>query len=149
MTTGKGGYHVLTPLRLEDGSYLLVDRGWIPYERKQQDKGFFRPEGNVDAHGILRVPTSASWMMPRNDPAGGDWYSLDLKAMAEADKLPAFLPYVLEADTTANEGGYPVGGQTRLNLPNDHFSYAVTWYGFAVILLIIYGLSSYRKNTED
>lgn len=149
LTTGKGGYHVLTPLQLPDGQYLLVDRGWVPYEGRQQENGFSRPEGQQDVHGILRVPGQAGWMMPRNDPKGGNWYSIDLKAMAEADQLPGFLPYMLEADATANPGGYPIGGQTRLTLPNDHFSYAVTWYGFAVILLVIYGLSSFRKDSED
>jgi surfeit locus 1 family protein len=147
LVTGKGGYHVLTPLQLSDGQYLLVDRGWVPYEQKQE-KSFFRPEGTTKAHGILRLPTNPSWMMPHNDPSSGNWYSIDLTAMAAADKLPSFLPYVLEADGSANPGGLPVGGQTRLTLPNDHFSYAVTWYGFAIILLIIYGLSSWRNNDK-
>ena len=149
LATGKGGYHVLTPLQLTRGQYLLVDRGWIPFEHKNQQDGFNKPVGTVEIHGILRVPTKPSWVMPNNDPIKGNWYSIDLPSMAAADKLGDFLPYILEADDTANVGGFPIGGQTRLTLPNDHFSYALTWYSFAIILLIIYWVSSYRKNSED
>lgn len=142
--SGQGGYHVLTPLQLTDGQILLVDRGWIPYASKSS--GFARPMGVVQMQGILRLPKSSGFLQPANDPAKSFWYSVDLQAMAAAARIPAFLPYVLEADAAPNEGGYPVGGQTRLSLPNDHFSYAVTWYSLAAILLIIYGVASYRKD---
>jgi surfeit locus 1 family protein len=148
LASGQGGYRVLTPLQLADGRFLLVDRGWIPFDRKRTD-GFSHPEGAVEVRGILRIPPAPNWIQPKNNPAKGEWYNADLAAMAAADKLTGFLPYVLEADATANPGGYPVGGQTRLTLPNDHFSYAVTWYSLAAILVIIYGLSCARKNSED
>ena len=40
--TGEGGYHVLTPMRLENGRMLLVDRGWVPYDKKSP---FTRSDG--------------------------------------------------------------------------------------------------------
>lgn len=147
ISTGKGGYHVLAPLQVAGGQYLLVDRGWIPYDRK--NGGFAKPLGEQDVRGILRVPSAPGWLMPRNDPVKGNWYSVDLTAMAGMAKVGVFLPYILEAGDVVNEGGYPIGGQTRMNLPNDHFSYAVTWYSFAAILLIIYGVSSFRRTSED
>ena len=145
ITSGKGGYHVFTPLQLVDGQYLLVDRGWIAYDQKPNE--FEQPAGSVEVHGILRTPHAPSWIQPHNNPAKGEWYNADLVAMAEADKLPAFLPYVLEAEGQKEK--VPIGSQTRLTLPNDHFSYAVTWYSFALILLVIYGLSSLRKSSAD
>jgi surfeit locus 1 family protein len=148
LKSGEGGYHVLTPLQLADARFFLVDRGWIPYAKKQAEGGFSRPSGIVEVRGILRMPAPRGWFQPHNDPAKGDWYSVDLAKMAETAKLGPLLPYVLDADASANEGGYPVGGQTILALRNDHFGYALTWYGLAIVLLVIYGLSSFRKTPE-
>lgn len=142
---GEGGYHVLTPLRLEDGRFLLVDRGWVPYDRRQN---YDRPSGPVSLAGILRKPEH-HWNQPANDPLKNNWYAPDLVAMAKVAGVPAFLPYVLEVDARPNPGGYPLGGQTRLELPNNHLGYALTWYGLALALLVIYGLSVWRKGPAD
>ena len=48
----------------------------------------------------------------------------------------------LEADAMPNPGGFPIGGQTRIDLPNDHLQYAITWYALAVALMVIYFLYS-------
>jgi len=145
--TGEGGYHVLTPLRLKDGRTLLVDRGWVPYAALH-DPNFFRPAGEVTIQGVLRQPQHY-WMQPTNHPEKNQWYAIDLVSMAKADKVDAFLPYVLEVDATPNPGGYPVGGQTRVTLPNNHLQYALTWYALAGILLVIYLVSAYRKPSAD
>ena len=144
VATGQGGYRVLTPLQLASGKMLLVDRGWIPYVRRS-DNGFVQPVGQQSARGILRVPTGSGWITPANNPAKGEWYSIDLAAMAAVDHVEAFLPYVLEVEKTP-DGVYPVGGQTRLTLPNDHRQYAITWYGLTVVLVIIYLVSSFQRN---
>lgn len=140
--TGKGGYHVITPLALKDGGDILVDRGWIPFDHKEG--GYSQPAGDQTVQGILRVPPKAMWLTPANNPAKGEWYSVDVPAMAAVAHMQNMLPYVLEAGPAANEGGFPVGGQSRLTLPNDHLSYAITWYSFAAILLIIYVVSGLR-----
>lgn len=146
LTTGEGGYHVVTPLLLDSGAYLFVDRGWIPFERK--DKQFSLPQGRVEIDGILRVPSKPSWLQPKNDPDEGNWYNIDLPAMAATDQLGQFLPFVLDAGSSDQDDQYPIGGQTRLTLPNDHFSYAVTWFSLAIVVVIIYFLSC-RIKPED
>ena len=145
--TGQGGYHVLTPFLLTDGRYMLVDRGWIPYARKQ-NADFSQPTAPLSIGGFLRQPEHFL-MQSKNDPAHNDWYWIDLPAMAQSAGIPAFEPYILEINDAPNPGGYPVGGQTRVTLPNNHLSYAVTWFGMIPVLLVIYGLSSFRKNAAD
>ena len=44
----------------------------------------------------------------------------------------------IAADATPNPGGLPEGGHTRLTFRNDHLSYALTWYAFAVVLIGVY-----------
>jgi len=134
--SGAGGYRLVTPLRMEDGRFLLVDRGWVPYGLRDGD--FWRPSGAVTVSGILHRPEHA-WNQPANDPQRNNWYGVDLAAMAEKAGLPGFLPYVLEVDAAPHPGDYPIGGQTRISLPNDHLGYALTWYGLALALLVIYG----------
>ena len=46
--------------------------------------------------------------------------------------------FFLEADATPNPGGMPVGGQTRLDIPNDHLQYAITWFLIALALAGVY-----------
>lgn len=140
---GEGGYHVLAPLKLKNGKYLLVDRGWIPYHKKDK-QDYARPKDKVTVTGILREPHQ-HWVQAENQPSQNQWYSIDLMAMAAAAKVPGFLPYYLEANARPNPGGYPMGGQTRVTFINNHLVYAITWYALALALIIIYGLSGYRK----
>ena len=140
--SGQGGYHLLQPLRLADGRRLLVDRGWLPYDRQQD---VFMPAGEVSLAGILRRPQH-SWNQPANNPARNEWYGVDLPVMAGIAGISAFLPTVLEVDAAPNPGGYPHGGQTRVSLPNNHLGYALTWYGLAVALLVITVLARRRGD---
>ena len=110
---GKAGYHVLTPLQVEDGTVLLVNRGWVPLDRRDPAS---RPDGQVpDAvtvTGILRVNAHAGWLTPENHPADNLWFSYDLPAMARATGQP-LRPAILEADAADIPGGLPVGGQQK------------------------------------
>jgi surfeit locus 1 family protein len=47
-------------------------------------------------------------------------------------------PVLIEADGTPNPGGWPLGGQTRVEFPNDHLQYAITWFGLALALSAVY-----------
>ncbi|HEU0118367.1 MAG TPA: SURF1 family protein [Alphaproteobacteria bacterium] len=143
--TGLGGYHIYVPMALKDGRVVLIDRGWVPYDKKLPET---RPQaqlpGNIKVTGVLRVPHHR-WMEPVSDPVKNDWYGVDLSAMAKVAGVKEFMPYILAADTKPNPGGLPIGGQTRVTLPNNHLSYAITWFGLAFALVVIYGVSAYRK----
>ena len=65
--------------------------------------------------------------------------------MAAAARLDRVLPFYVDADKTPNPGGLPQGGQTRMELPNNHLQYAVTWYALAVALAVIYFMFIRRR----
>jgi surfeit locus 1 family protein len=150
-TTGPEGaplYHVLTPFRTSDGRILMVDRGAVPKEKRDPKT---RAAGNVDGDtrvtGVWRVPDPPGSFTPRPDTAHRIWYARDLAAIAAAEHVTLAAPVVIEADATPNPGGWPKGGQTVVNFRNQHLSYAVTWYGLAVMLLgvwLAYHISSGR-----
>jgi surfeit locus 1 family protein len=138
---GNPGYHIVTPFEVEGGPVLLVDRGWVPLDRKDPAT---RPQGQVEGPtavtGILRPGHQPSWLTPENEPHKNFWFWIDLPAMARAAGAEgnAVTEAYLEADPTPNPGGFPIGGQTRTQLPNDHLQYAITWYALAVALVVIY-----------
>jgi surfeit locus 1 family protein len=58
-------------------------------------------------------------------------------------------PFFLEAEKSDTPGGWPEGGQTRLELPNNHLQYAITWFllaGAVVIIYLVYVRSAYRRR---
>ncbi len=146
---GNPGYHVVTPFQLDDGRTLLVDRGWIPLDRKDPaTRVQGQIAGAVEIDGLIRLPRSQHWLEPDNEPAKAIWYWVDLPAMGaaagvEADRLA---PVYLEAGPAPNRGGFPIGGQSRIELPNDHLQYALTWFALAAGLAGVWFFYCWRPE---
>jgi surfeit locus 1 family protein len=137
---GNAGYHLVTPFRLTDGRVLFVDRGWIPLDRKAPaSRAAGELKGPVTLDAVIRLRGTQNWMVPDNRPDLDFFFWADLPAMAKLMQLPtAETRFFLEAGPAKNPGGYPIGGQTRIDLPNDHLQYAITWFSLAGALLVIY-----------
>lgn len=151
---GNPGYQVVTPLELTAGPHagavVLVNRGWVPVERKDPaTRADGQLEGPVTVEGVIRLPGQQRWMVPDNEPEKRLWFWEDLAGMAAhlgiADRVA---PVFLEAGPAENPGGFPIGGQTRINLPNDHLQYAITWYALAIALAVIWYLYGRRRSGE-
>lgn len=146
---GAVGVQVVTPLRLADGAFLLVNRGWVPDGRKDPAR---RAEGQVagavTVDGAIRAPATQHWLQPDNEPDSNRWFWSDLYAMAAHAGIAQdqLVPVFLEAGAAPNPGGLPIGGQTRVNLPNDHLQYAITWFALAIGLAVIYVLYHRRAR---
>ncbi|CAN5249754.1 SURF1 family protein [soil metagenome] len=138
----KVGMQVVTPLRTDDGIVVLFDRGWIPSDKREPDK---RAEGQrpgkVELTGIVRRSQIKRQFAPDNDPARNFWFHVDvpvMRKMAGGKSDPVLDSFFLDADATPNPGGIPVGGQTRLDIPNDHLQYAITWLLIALSAAGVY-----------
>lgn len=141
---GVVGEHLVTPFRLTDGRTLLIDRGWLPHEAVDPAA---RPEslleGEVAQVGLARLGGwhGSAWFRPTNDPGANRWLWFDLAAMAEAAGLERpITDLYLSALPEQHPGAWPEGGRTRVALPNDHLQYAVTWFGLAAVLLVLFVL---------
>lgn len=150
---GEAGFFVYTPLVSADGRILFVNRGFVPYDRKDAaSRAEGQIAGEVGIAGLARAAPAAKpgFLVPDNDAAKNIFYWKDLAAMAASAGLdPARLrPYFLDAGPAANPGGLPVGGVTLIDLPNSHLQYAVTWFGLAGVLVVIVGLMSARRLHE-
>lgn len=151
---GMSGFYIYTPLQLADGRFLLVNRGFVPYDQKEprtREKGELGGEQNVAGLARERLPGKPSSLLPENDIAKNIFYWKDLDVMAKSDglDLSKAVPFFVDADTTPNPGGLPIGGVTIVDLPNDHLQYAVTWYGLAAALIAIVAISWHRNRHPD
>jgi surfeit locus 1 family protein len=142
------GYHLVTPFRLTDGRVVLVDRGWIPLDRKTADKrAAGNPAGQVAMDGVIRFNGRQTWFVPDNRPDLRFFFWVDLPAMASLAGTPdSETRFFVEAGPAPNPGGFPIGGQTRINLPNDHLQYAIIWFALAGALIVIYVLYHRRER---
>ena len=148
---GQSGWFVYTPLQMADGRAVFVNRGFVPYDRKSPET---RPAGQVDGEtavvGLARVAPAGkpSWLVPDNQPAQNVFYWKDIAAMTENAGLDSktVVPFFIDAKISDVPGGYPIGGGTLVELPNNHLQYAVTWYGLAVALLGVYVAMLLRRR---
>lgn len=137
------GWHILTPLHLADGSVAFVNRGFVPDELKDAARRRDgQPGSEIEIVGLARKPETPGAFTPANDAQKNVWYWRDLSAMAAAalapDK-PRVVPFVVDAELEPRPpGGWPRGGVTRLELPNRHLEYALTWYGLAAALVGVF-----------
>lgn len=147
---GNVGYQVVAPLRLADGSHLLVNRGWVPHDRKDPaSRAEGQVAGPVRIEGIIREDGRPSIFAPENEPAHNIWFTVDIAAMARWAGLERVADFVVEAGPAENPGGLPIGGQTRVELRNEHLQYAIIWFALAGALAVIYVIYHMRRPEED
>ena len=136
----KVGLQVIVPLKAEDGRIVLFDRGWVP-DRAAATQAAVQPAGRVELTGLVRRSQIRARFAPENVPEKNVWFQADvplMRKMAGAPPDPGLDTFFLESDSTPNPGGVPVGGQTRLEIPNDHLQYAITWFLIALALAGVY-----------
>lgn len=131
-----GGFWVMTPLVTDRGFTVLVNRGFVPPDKRDPaTRAEGQPQGTVSVTGLLRLTEPKGGFLRSNDPAAGRWYSRDVAAIAAATGLEQAAPYFIDADSTRNPGGWPVGGLTVVSFPNSHLGYALTWFALDLMLI--------------
>jgi surfeit locus 1 family protein len=112
---GTPGVALITPLRLRDGSEVLVDRGWVPSpDAFHVDAGAYREADTATVEGVALLPPRGRGDV---DPTG-------------------FLPFVIQQESPAAARGLPRRWPRRALDNGPHLSYAIQWFSFAVIVLV-------------
>ena len=146
---GQPGQQVLAVLERPDGTAVLVDRGWIPFDSRAQQAPAV-PEGRVEVRGVVRLRESC-----------------DLRAAAQVARIvPAQIAQRLGRSLTrfyvqlqSQQPPAAPGAPRPTPLPElsegSHRSYAVQWFSFALIALVGYPILVWRTarqggaETED
>jgi surfeit locus 1 family protein len=129
------GYWIVTPLQIEGSpAAVLVNRGFVPLDGAQNAA---RPEGDVTVRGLIRAPEARNLFTPDDEPQKKLFYSRDPGAIAPHLGVLDAAPFTIDATETP-PGGLPQAGETRLDFPNRHLEYALTWFGLAGALLAVF-----------
>ena len=126
------GVRVVEVLQTPQGRRLLVDRGFLPEDRRSAP----RISGPATVEGNLHWPEESDGFTPPPDPKTGLWFARDVAAMAKA----------LDTEATFIVARRPTGGEIEpmpvdtSGIPNDHMNYAITWFSLAVVWL---GMTAY------
>ncbi|WP_425045943.1 SURF1 family protein [Primorskyibacter sp. S87] len=119
------GYRVISPFIGDDGRRILVDRGFVSTDGKQAE----RVSGSMEVTGNLHWPQEIDSFTPDPDLEGNIWFAREVTMMAKAlDTEPVLVIAKSETDPTVT----PLPVDTSV-IPNDHWQYAVTWFGLALV----------------
>jgi surfeit locus 1 family protein len=143
------GYWIFTPARLPGGSVVVVNRGFVPEGRQdQQTRAQGQVGGIIDIVGAMRWPEQRSAFSAKDDPANSLWFVRDHLAMAEAKGWGQVAPFYIDQETPTAPDSGPRAGPLQPRLPNNHLGYAITWYGLAAALLVIFVLWARKRLRE-
>lgn len=133
------GFWLLQGFRTDDGAVVLVNRGYVPDERRAAEAA--QAPADTRVTGLLRLSEPGGGFLRKNAPAQDRWYSRDVAAIAARQGLQPVAPYFIDADRAAPlprdpgvEPAWPVGGLTVIKFPNSHLSYALTWFALALLV---------------
>ena len=139
------GTQLIEPLERGDGDPILVDRGWVPDKRPHPIP---HPPGDVTLEGYVRPSDMPGWFSANDNPAARQFFTLNASAIGAALGLQRVTPFFLVAMGTPPPDGYPEPARHLPRPPNNHLSYAITWYGLAVALVVIFVLWARKVLNE-
>lgn len=149
---GQNGWHVLTPLVTGPDRAVLVRRGWVPYDLDEPPVGpAAPPDDEVEVTGFLQRSDEQPGFGP-SDPRTG---RLERVFHADVGRLQRQVdaelwPMVLQLQSQSPpQGELPIPAPAPELDETRHWSYALQWFGFAVVLAVGYGVVIRRRLHDD
>ena len=157
------GYQLITPFIDKSGFIVFVDRGFLDQRMREAPivTDTRKPEGELTITGITRNRASDRNMFsPDADTKQGIWYWYDLVGISASmpDNLlegyegPAPITSALfvqlERGGEPGTGKWPDPEDLKVELPNNHLQYAVTWYALALVLVVMSWLFIRKRRQE-
>jgi cytochrome oxidase assembly protein ShyY1 len=145
------GYFTFSPLRLANGSSVVVNRGHVDNSNPDASlKPIALPDAAVEIVGALRWPEPPGLFVAPYSERQNLWFVRDYLAMASRYGWGEVAPFYIEMESPAPAGGVPRPGKLTVKLRNDHLGYAMTWFGLAAVLLGVFAfwLRSRRRIVD-
>ncbi|MHA6298404.1 SURF1 family protein [Devosia sp. CAU 1758] len=147
------GYWVVTPFVLDEGGTVFVNRGFVPQEMQEQAAlGDLHGDdpGSVTITGLFRPGEKSGFMIPEANMSDRiEWVRDPERLAAMVDPaLAPIAPFFVDLLATG-EGDLPQGGETVVSFTNNHFGYALTWYGFSIVAIVMLGFWLWRQSRRE
>lgn len=151
---GVAGYHVLTPMRLENSDvHVLVNRGWLPVgpdRARLPDVGVSGER--LSEEGYLVTPPGSGLVLGASGYDDSGWprvvQRVDLERIREQLEAP-LLPLVMRLSPDSGHG-YLREWRVRTGLsPERHVGYAIQWFAMAAALVLLCIWVAVRRIPED
>ena len=149
---GQGGYHIVTPLRLEGSeTRVLINRGWIPALAEHRYVPVLAtPEGRVELSGTAIVPGTRFFSLAADNGDGtsqwqGVWQNLDLERYRKAVGF-AVQPVVIQLDPESTAGGFVREWPRPDERIQTNLSYAIQWWTFAATTVVLWFVFNIRRS---
>ncbi len=136
--TGTPGFEVINPILINDINYL-INRGWIPFEKKNSKEIDLFDENNIV--GTLKSQGRKNIFKPDNDLKENYWFSLNREDIYKFTGKE-FSKYIIYLDGNYQ---FPKPKKITANISNNHLKYALTWFSLAISILLLY-LYFRKKN---
>lgn len=150
---GRVGYYVITPLKMVDSDqYVLINRGWLPAGKTRSELPDIKVTNrHVTIHGVLVKARRDIVMISDVNRDNSGWPArlqwLDIKEFVKDTKFNVY-PFALLMDADAPHGYVREWGKAKLD-PDKNTAYAMQWFSFAILLMIIYVVVNFKKVTEE
>jgi len=136
--SGTPGFEVLNPILINGENYLL-NRGWIPFEKKGLPEINIFDQNNIV--GTLKIQSRKNIFKPDNDIEENYWFSLNREDISKFTGKK-FSKYIIYLDGNYQ---FPRPIKITANISNNHKKYAMTWFSLAISILLLY-LYFRKKN---
>jgi surfeit locus 1 family protein len=144
---GRAGYHVVTPLVLDDGRAVLVVRGWVPAGATRAEiPAAPPPAGPVVVHGRLAIPSSGYLELTRDAATDRVWPNLDPARFAAAKGVDVLPAVVEETRAPVPDDGLVRDWPTPDFGVDKHRMYMLQWYAFAVLAAVLWVVLNWRRS---
>ncbi|MEM6712262.1 MAG: SURF1 family protein [Pseudomonadota bacterium] len=142
------GYWFMRAFELSDsGTRVFVNRGFAPFQLPTGQLVERAPTGEITFEGLARPNDPSNFMSPDPDLDDRIVFRRDIAQLELVSGIGNTAP--LTVDMPASPTGIlPQAGETKFEFSNRHLSYAVTWYGLAVVLVVVVGIAWYRRRSQ-
>jgi surfeit locus 1 family protein len=143
------GYDVLSPLRLDDGSLVIVDRGWVLGDSTRRSfRAVHRPKGLVQLQGSAYFPSKNQWVLGPGLEEKENKITilelLDAKMLSQILQKKVY-PFIIRLDKQDAYGFVREWAIVSMP-PQRHLAYALQWFAMALVILIIFVALNLKKK---
>jgi surfeit locus 1 family protein len=140
---------VIVPFKLDGGTIILVNRGWVSDDYKEQSKrSQFTRSGPTKVFGMARLAEPANRFTPENKPNQDEWYAVNTGQMAAYSGFRENVsPYIFYSEKLNKYyQGWPVPHDPAYLPANNHLGYAIFWFLMIIPLIAIYYLRFWKQT---